>query len=405
MLTGRPAFPGETVTDVIAAIVHNEPDLTALPHDVPVRVRGLLERCLQKDPRARLRDIGDARAELRADPDVRPPIESAPKVRQWTGLTTIMALVAVFAGAAALWQSWTPAITVSDQSAALPLTRFRIPPPAESTFANLRPSISDDGSRLAFIVASQGRRHVFLRNMASMETHAVPGTEGVGAVRLSPDGSWLVFRLGDRLMQLTLTSQQDPVPVADAPRLAPVTGGALVTPSATATFDVADDGSILLVADLADGLLQIGRSGGVRTVRPLNRDAGELAILYPTALPGSQAVLFGILTKQGWKLMGRTLDGSREQLVVDGATIGEFAQPDLLVYSHERGLYATRFDPHTLVAHGPATTIDNPLPNEAMAQSRAVFFALSPTGVLAHMAGPVAPEAVRRERATPWKAL
>jgi eukaryotic-like serine/threonine-protein kinase len=64
MLTGRRAFRGETMTDLLAAIVQGEPDWAALPNDTPVQVRTLLVRCLQKDPRQRLRDIGDARWEL-----------------------------------------------------------------------------------------------------------------------------------------------------------------------------------------------------------------------------------------------------------------------------------------------------------------------------------------------------
>ena len=63
-LTGRRAFAGETVTDIIAAVVKNEPDWSALPADTPAHIRTLLVRCLQKDPRRRLRDIGDARLEI-----------------------------------------------------------------------------------------------------------------------------------------------------------------------------------------------------------------------------------------------------------------------------------------------------------------------------------------------------
>ena len=64
MLTGRPLFQGETVSDTLAAILTQEPDFGDLPADVPPRVRALLQRCLRKDPRERLRDIGDARIEL-----------------------------------------------------------------------------------------------------------------------------------------------------------------------------------------------------------------------------------------------------------------------------------------------------------------------------------------------------
>ena len=64
MLSGRRAFDGETATDVLAAIIDREPEWNALPSTVPSSVRRLLERCLEKDPKRRLRDIGDARVEL-----------------------------------------------------------------------------------------------------------------------------------------------------------------------------------------------------------------------------------------------------------------------------------------------------------------------------------------------------
>src|SRR5271169_7143730 len=64
MLTGKMAFSGETVTDTLAAVIRAEPDWSQLPAATPVRVRVLLQRCLQKDPKERLRDIGDARISL-----------------------------------------------------------------------------------------------------------------------------------------------------------------------------------------------------------------------------------------------------------------------------------------------------------------------------------------------------
>ena len=64
MLTGRRPFDGETSSDTIAAILTREPDWTALPAATPARLRGLLQRCLEKDPKRRLRDIGEARIEI-----------------------------------------------------------------------------------------------------------------------------------------------------------------------------------------------------------------------------------------------------------------------------------------------------------------------------------------------------
>lgn len=64
MLTGRPAFDGETITDILGAIVRADPDWNALPSTTPVHIRRLLQRCLQKDSRRRLRDAGAVRLEV-----------------------------------------------------------------------------------------------------------------------------------------------------------------------------------------------------------------------------------------------------------------------------------------------------------------------------------------------------
>ena len=64
MLTGKKPFPGETVTDIVAAIINNEPDWQALPHRTPERIQSLIARCLRKDPAQRLRDIADGRFQI-----------------------------------------------------------------------------------------------------------------------------------------------------------------------------------------------------------------------------------------------------------------------------------------------------------------------------------------------------
>jgi eukaryotic-like serine/threonine-protein kinase len=75
-LTGRKAFPGDSVTDILAALIEREPDWTGLPHNTPETVRALLRRCLQKDPKQRLHDIADARIEI--EEAVRQPVKAEP---------------------------------------------------------------------------------------------------------------------------------------------------------------------------------------------------------------------------------------------------------------------------------------------------------------------------------------
>jgi len=102
MLSGRRAFQGQTASDVIAAILTGSPDWSALPRQTPPAVRDLCRRCLEKDPNARLRDIGDARIEIertlsRTDEE---PVAGAASPRRWRRLT-YSALASVLA--AAVW--------------------------------------------------------------------------------------------------------------------------------------------------------------------------------------------------------------------------------------------------------------------------------------------------------------
>ena len=186
-LTSRSPFPGETVTDVIAAVVKNEPDWTALPAATPPRIRRLLVRCLQKDPRARLRDIGDARLEI-TDRDA--VVETAaapvsrPRLAPWIALTALLALVAGGA-AGALWPR-TPARSTPNWRAAL------VGGPASL----LQPVLSPDGQQLAFqtIVDGQTQIGVMKADGGTWRVLTSDRTRGLSAIHdWSPDGSRIFY--------------------------------------------------------------------------------------------------------------------------------------------------------------------------------------------------------------------
>jgi hypothetical protein len=187
MLTGRLPFPGETVTDVIAAIVKNDPDWSALPSGTPPRIRRLLVRCLQKDPRARLRDIGDARLDL-DDRDAvvetsAPPV-SRPRLAQWIALTALIALAAGGA-AGALWPR-TAARSAPNWRAAL------VGGPANL----LQPVLSPDGQQLAFqtIVDGQTQIGVMKADGGTWRVLTSDRTRGLSAIHdWSPDGSRIFY--------------------------------------------------------------------------------------------------------------------------------------------------------------------------------------------------------------------
>ncbi len=122
LLTGRPPFAGETIADVIAAIIGRDPDWSALPPDTPPHVVRLLTRCLAKNPKQRLRDIGDALADL---------------------------------------ESTAPASQASDaRSSTRPAVQFRRL--TDSGGANESPAISPDGKMVVFVAPHGCRRHLWI---------------------------------------------------------------------------------------------------------------------------------------------------------------------------------------------------------------------------------------------------
>jgi serine/threonine-protein kinase len=180
-LTGRPLFRGETVSDLIAKILEREPDWSALPPGTPPRLRDLLRRCLRKDPRERLRDIGDARLELSdvlADgsegTDAAAPPSRAPA---WAWLLVATAALALGVGAGRMLRG--PA------KRAAPLLRFTIPAPQLKGGTRLSP----DGLKVAYATGSR----LMIRDLQRFESAEIPGTEGATDPFWSPDGSQIGF--------------------------------------------------------------------------------------------------------------------------------------------------------------------------------------------------------------------
>jgi len=176
MLTGRPLFAGETVSDVLAGVLTREPDWSALPADAS-RVRSVLERCLARDPRRRTRDAGDVRLELEraaavpaASAEPGAPVSAGGSRRTWV----IAALVAgSLVGAVATRVAGPGAaptrapLRLSVQL--LPQQRLVLSNTATLTF-------SPDGRSLVFPGSENGRRILLRRRLDSPEVAAVEGT-------------------------------------------------------------------------------------------------------------------------------------------------------------------------------------------------------------------------------------
>jgi serine/threonine protein kinase len=192
-LSRKRAFAGQTTSDSIAAILMREPDWQAPPLTTPPAIRTLLRRCLQKDPRRRIGDIGDVRIELEeaVAGGSHPALAAAPAshpARSPILTGALCALAGAILVGLLLWNfrpTQPPPI----------VARFSIPLPQGEILHTTTNSIaiSPDGTRVAFAGNRDGRTQVYLRQIGQLEIKPVPGTLGGSGPILSHDGQWLAF--------------------------------------------------------------------------------------------------------------------------------------------------------------------------------------------------------------------
>ena len=202
LLTGKQAFHGEDVTDILAAVVRAEPDWQALPEVTPLLLRTLLRRCLQKDRSLRLRDVGDARIEIQealaAPQDAnakQAPAASGSKLLVATGVAA--AALAIVAGVMA-W-GWRRAAQPVERA----LIRLDVDLGPDVSLGSPRGAdviLSSDGKRMVYV--SQGR--LFTRRLDQPNATELAGTQGAYGPFFSPDGQWVAFFTQGKLKKISV---------------------------------------------------------------------------------------------------------------------------------------------------------------------------------------------------------
>jgi serine/threonine protein kinase len=319
LLTGKHAFDGEDITEILAAVVKTEPDWNHLPTTTPPTIRMLLKRCLQKDRTIRLRDAGDARIEIHEAllaPTSLGAISAPPGTKYWRQLLPWASglILSVVVGVA-IWNLKAP----SPQ----PVTRTVINLPLGQQLAGLESgpavALSPDGTYLVYVANQGGTQQLYLRAMDSLETRPIPGTEGAVNPFFSPDGQWLGFFAGQELKKVA------------------VSGGAAITLGAVAFPRGANWGSQAMIAftgTTSGALQQVSEAGG--TPQPLTRlDKGEASQRWPEFLPGGKAVLFsGGASNTNWvsaQIVVQSVGTSERRNLIQGATHPRYALPGHLV--------------------------------------------------------------------------
>jgi serine/threonine protein kinase/Tol biopolymer transport system component len=195
MLTGEVLFSGETATDVLAAVVRQEIDLDQLPRAIPVGVRDLIDRCLDREPKTRLRDMGEARIALTKQPrakDASPHPESGSKLMTRRSFAVASAMTgAGFALGVGLGRRFLKPHAVDVNEVMLEITRLT------GSGNVISAAISPDGHYIAFVQMDRGLQSLWLRQISSGQTlRLIPeGQFFFWGHTFSPDGNDVVFGL------------------------------------------------------------------------------------------------------------------------------------------------------------------------------------------------------------------
>jgi eukaryotic-like serine/threonine-protein kinase len=357
MLTARRAFEGEDVTDTIAAVVRADPDWSALPADTPPQIRLLLKRCLEKDRRARVSDIGVARFLMNEPAATAEPARaaSAALVSRRRFVTALAAGLVV--GGLLVAAAW----SLSSRRPSTPVrpVAFTLTPPATAPLlAQLNDhdvAISPDGSLIVYrSFSARTQSNLVVRATDDIGFRPLPGTDNARYPFISPDGRWVGFFSGPELCKV------------------PIAGGARVVIARVAGAprgaSWGDDDAIVVATAESAGLQRVPANGGELT--RLTQGDGSKGEFhgFPHVLPGSKAVLFTSFVGQFLSATVEAVDvatGVRKTVIPSG-TDASYAS-GYLVYAtidsstdaqsrFRATLRAVRFDSSRVEAVGSSVT-------------------------------------------------
>ena len=378
MITGTRAFDGDTLTDVLGAIVHKEPDWTRLPADTPAPVKRVLRKCLEKDPRRRLRDIGDARLDLEepvtSEVDAGVAVASTAIGRKTFVPWLLCAILAIALAASWLLRPADP-VPVSSRYPIGLSDGQRIGP---TTWAPM--AVSPDGSRLVY-VGESGR--LMVRSRDQLNSIELAGTDGAFNPFFSPDGSRVGFMVP---------------PAGNAQlRVIPVQGGptTLITTASVGGPGAAwgSDGFIYYDSSGVGPLRRVRETGGEsEVVSTLDEQGKELQHNWPDALPGGRGVLItinrggpGVNISQSDDVGVIDLATRRHRILAHGV-LARYAASGHLVYVTAEGvLMAAPFDEQRLEVTGASVPLIEGF--NIRAESGGIDLAISRSGTLWYATG------------------
>jgi serine/threonine-protein kinase len=351
MLGGAKLFDGETVSHTLAYVLTASIDFSKV--NAPPAIAGLLKRCLDRDPRKRLRDIGEAKLAIEkylADPQsgtektgiAVPPQSESLAASRW------------------LWVAWAVAAVAAVAAAGLALVHFREQPPdrpmvrvdldlgADVSLSVLNDGdssviLSPDGTRLVYL--AENPPSLFIRKLDKPKSTELPGTRGAVAPFFSPDGQWVGFSVGATLYKISV----------DGGAAVPLINASLSTHGGS----WGEDGSIVLLFGFGKGLVRLSPKGAPADLTQLGSQ--EIAHAYPSILPGGKAALFATLAvapqPDTSNIEVVTLADRRRKNLVRGGVSPHYLDSGHLLYANRSTLFAVPFDPEKLETRGAAVPV------------------------------------------------
>ena len=383
MLTGQRLFTGKTVAHVMAKVLDRDLDLTVLPTTTPAPIRRLLRRCLEREQKRRLRDVGEALSDLEeaaVAPAEDAPVPAAPPIAQPAGrralsLTAAASLAVGIIGGVAVWE-----LLWSDSAPPRSLARFAITLPMSEQFyydvGGPSMALSADTQTLVYVATRDGVRQLYRGALDQLEAVPIPDTEQARYPFLSPDGAWVAFEVDGALRKVALA------------------GGPAVTlwegdKEAVGGSWGEDDTIVFGRRGRGDELLRMPGVGGtaevVTTLRPDDTEEAEYDHRWPELLPGGTAVLFSVTgtngDSTGSQVAVKSFDTGERRMLLQGS-MPRYARSGHLLFAREDSVWAAPFDADRLEVTGEAVPVLEDVDFSGAGLSR---FAVADNGSLVYL--------------------
>jgi eukaryotic-like serine/threonine-protein kinase len=383
MLTGRKAFDGGSAAAVMAAVLNAEPaPLAAIQPLVPRSLERLIQKCLAKDRDQRWQTARDLADELKwiADEAASPVIPSLDHARDAAAGTTAarrlrrvqFSALLMIAGAFVGFAGWRLARS-RESSAPAVLTRFAVQPPAATVIDAF--DISPDGTALTYVGRSRTAIRLFLRRLDQFGDSPISGTDGASSPLFSPDGRWVAFFSGRRLLKVNVQTTAAPILLSE--NIDRWLNGATWLADGTIIFSRPNHGLQRVSAEGGDPL-------AVTSLSPTPPDVDHHS---PTLLPGGKALLFTVHAHDGrFNVVVETLATAERKLLIESAYDARYVTSGHLVFARNRAILAVPFDLQRLEVTGPPVTLVEPVAGKPIDGNGG--YRLSTNGTLAFLPEP-----------------